>query len=79
VVQGGKADGKDPLREARGFTEAEWRKKFAFVAGDPRLIWPEKQWGPVLGKPGCLIPEALQRELIANHPKLNRGPNQCTA
>src|SRR5436190_20098601 len=32
VVQDGKADGKDPLREARRFTEAEWRQKCAFVA-----------------------------------------------
>jgi hypothetical protein len=79
VVPGGKAGGKadDPLRKARQFTEAEWRRKFALVATDPSVVWPE-EWGPELGKPGCLIPEALQREL-SNHPTCNQGVNRCMA
>jgi hypothetical protein len=80
VVPGGKAGGKadDPLRKARQFTEADWRRKCDLVANDPSVAWPEDKWGPALGKPGCLIPEALQREL-SNHPTPNQGANRCMA
>ncbi len=80
AIQGGKAD---PLWEARRFTEAEWREKYALfvrvVASNPSYPWPKK-WGPGLGTPGCLMPEPLQRELLAAHSiPPNRGSEKCTA
>jgi hypothetical protein len=74
AIPGGK---DDPLSKARQFSAADWRQKCAFVASDPSRVWPEKHWGPALGKSGCLIPASVQRELLANH--LNQGLNQCTA
>jgi hypothetical protein len=74
AISGGKSD---PLREARQFTDAEWRQKCAFWRKNPAQPWPEKFWGPALGKPGCLVPESLQGELTANHP--NEELNKCTA
>jgi hypothetical protein len=72
TIQGGKDD-------PRRFSDDDWRRKYAFVAGNPTLKWPEKQWGPAPGNPSCLIPEPLQRELLAAQPMPNRGANQCTA
>lgn len=55
-IRGGK--GQDPS----SFSEAEWRTKFAIV--NEKVPWP-KAWGPPPGAPGCLMPEPLQRELLA--------------
>jgi hypothetical protein len=75
AIPGGK---DDPLSKARQFSEADWRQKCAFVASDLSRSWPEKHWGPAPGKPGCLVPASLQRELLANYPN-QKGLNQCTA
>ena len=69
AIRGGKAD---PLRKARGFTEAEWRHKFTFLVD----TWPTKHWGPAPGQAGCLVPETLQPKAMAI---LNQGLNKCMA
>jgi hypothetical protein len=64
--------GKD---DPRGWSDEVWRHKLGFLGG---IAWPEKQWGPAPGQPGCLVPQALHLEARAIL-KLNGGLKQCMA
>jgi hypothetical protein len=46
-----------PSKSPSDFTEADWRKRLEFSAKEGK--WPETEWGPAPGKPGCLVPAAL--------------------
>ena len=46
-----------PTRNARNFTEAEWRDRLATFKSTGR--WPKEYWGPPPGSPNCLLPPSL--------------------
>jgi hypothetical protein len=46
-----------PSKSPNDFTEADWRKRLEYCAKGGK--WPETEWGPMLGRPGCLVPAAI--------------------
>jgi hypothetical protein len=46
-----------PSKSPSDFTEADWRKRLDYC--DQGGKWPETEWGPARGKPGCLVPPKL--------------------
>lgn len=54
-----------PSKSASDFTEADWRRRIEYSAKTGK--WPETEWGPAPGKPGCLVPAALWPNTAPDH------------
>jgi hypothetical protein len=54
-----------PSKSPIDFTEADWRRRIEFSAKTGK--WPETEWGPAPGKPGCLVPAALRLNTAPGH------------
>ena len=54
-----------PSKAPIDFTEADWRKRLNFFRKAGK--WPETEWGPAPGKPGCLVPAALWLQTAPGH------------
>jgi hypothetical protein len=61
-----------PSKSANEFTEADWRKRLEYCAKGGK--WPETEWGPAPGKPGCLVPAALALNAAVDHGRSKNAP-----
>ena len=70
TASGGGLKIEPPTRDARSFTEAEWRDRLAMFRS--RGEWSETYWGPRPGAAGCWVPSHLLLGPVEREPK-NRG------
>ena len=60
-----------PTRDARSFTDDEWRERLAIFNG--RGEWSETHWGPRPGAAGCWVPSHLLITPVEREPKRKRA------
>jgi hypothetical protein len=61
-----------PSKSPTDFTEADWRKRLEYCSKGGK--WPETEWGPMLGRPGCLVPAAIALNATADRGYSENAP-----